>query len=414
MLRKVLITGASTYGVKNHGDDAMLATLVQSLQDIHGDLDITFLCRHPDEGYDDLFNFKSIKNVDHDDSTSAEGRVFNGFNKGDNNEHIQEIISEIRDSSLVVIGGNSFMEIASNEFLRGVSSYSTLIAIWCITFNKPYVLYGLNIVNPLCGETTVQHAKFLVENATLVTAREDHVISYLKEHKIDISNVNVCGDPAFGIRARNKINLSRVLGKKYKDWCDSEKFMFGFNYRIEYWNSSKSDRERIFKKLANIVESLIESRNAQFIFIPNCTYQAGNPWQDDRLTNREIFNLININARESIFLVEQDLDIFSTIEVFSIFNHHITNRRHSAIFAALKGVSFSLYRVGFKSHISPLISELDIDIQCIDESIGTNRQISSILNDISNSKKNIKRANKSLIKLIEHGKQQAIDIANLV
>ena len=42
MLRKVLITGASTYGVKNHGDDAMLATLVQSLQDIHGDLDITF------------------------------------------------------------------------------------------------------------------------------------------------------------------------------------------------------------------------------------------------------------------------------------------------------------------------------------------------------------------------------------
>ena len=96
------------------------------------------------------------------------------------------------------------------------------------------------------------------------------------------------------------------------------------------------------------------------------------------------------------------------------FNHHITNRRHSAIFAALKGVSFSLYRVGFKSHISPLISDLDIDTQCIDESLSTNRQISSILNDISNSKKNIKRANKSLIKLIEHGKQQAIDIANLI
>jgi polysaccharide pyruvyl transferase WcaK-like protein len=414
MLRKVLITGASTYGVKNHGDDAMLATLVQSFQDIHNDLDITFLCRHPNEEYDELFNFKSIKNVDHDSSSSAKERIFNGFNKGDNNEHIQKIVHEITESSLVVIGGNSLMEIASNDFLRGVSSYSTLIAIWCITFNKPYVLYGLNIVNPLYGKTTIQHAKFLVENATMVTAREDHVIGYLKEHKIDTDNVKVYGDPAFGIKTTNKIDLLSVLGKEYEYWRDNEKFIFGFNYRIEYWDSSKEDREIIFKKLANVIEFLIESQNAQFIFIPNCTYQAGNPWQDDRLTNREILKFINLNARKSIFLIEQELDIFSTIEVFSTFNHHITNRRHSAIFAALKGLAFSLYRVGFKSHISPLISELDIDTLCIDESLDASCQINSILKDISNSKKNIQRSNKSLIKLIEYGKQQAIDIAHLI
>ena len=57
---KIVITGASTYGVDNMGDDGMLATLVQGLRNHCKNPKITFLARHVDKNYDDIFGFHSI------------------------------------------------------------------------------------------------------------------------------------------------------------------------------------------------------------------------------------------------------------------------------------------------------------------------------------------------------------------
>ena len=134
---KHIITGASTYGVKKIiGDDAMLANLVQGLKRNDSQAEIIFLARHPDKNYDKLFNFKSLKNLDHDSNKSAEGRMFNGFNKGDDDTHILNIKNHLETADLLIIGGNSFMEVSDNKFLRGVSSYAVTLAIlskfwWC-------------------------------------------------------------------------------------------------------------------------------------------------------------------------------------------------------------------------------------------------------------------------------------------
>ena len=113
---KYVITGASTYGVKNMGDDAMLANMVQGLKRNDPDAEIIFLTRHPNQEYDSLFGFKSVKNIDHDSSKDAIERMFLGFNKKDSTENLIKIKDHISEADLLIIGGNSFMEISENKF----------------------------------------------------------------------------------------------------------------------------------------------------------------------------------------------------------------------------------------------------------------------------------------------------------
>ena len=82
-MKKFVVTGASTYGVKNMGDDAMFANLVDGLRRDFPGCEITFVCRHPDPEFDKVFGVKSIKNIDHDSKEQSLGRWFNGF-KTDN------------------------------------------------------------------------------------------------------------------------------------------------------------------------------------------------------------------------------------------------------------------------------------------------------------------------------------------
>ena len=237
---KYVITGASTYGVKNMGDDAMLANMVQGIKREDLDAEITFLARHPNKDYDKLFGFKSVKNLDHDSNKDAEGRVFLGFNKDDPTENLNNIIKNIQEADLLIIGGNSFMEVSQNQFLRGVSSYATTLAILAKFCGTPYALYGLNIVDSVKETLTTQHAKFLCENAIAVTVREPQVISYLNELKIDLDNVSICGDPAFGMESVYNANKAYEILIRNNIKLNEKKKILTICYRIEYWKSQET------------------------------------------------------------------------------------------------------------------------------------------------------------------------------
>jgi len=414
MAKKVLITGASTYGVKNHGDDAMLSVLVSELKLSVPDIEITFLCRHPDREYDKIFGFTSLKNVDHDSAAEAKGRFFYGFNKGDNRDGLLKIICAIQEADLVIIGGNSLMEISANEFLRGVSSYAALIAMWSLSFCKPYALYGINIVEPIVNITTQKHAKFLVENAEVVTAREQHVVEYLENVNISSKNIKVCGDPVFGLKAPEISDLPKNMKEHFLNWRNSKKILIGFNFRIEYWVCSKKRRDFILNNLAKVIEELIYKQDAQFLLIPNCTYAEGDRWQDDRNTNEAILKAISPSASEEVFSIENENNIFETIRIFNELDFHITNRRHSALFAVLKGVPFSLYDVGLKSHISPLISELNLNTKCISVDLDPEEQVSQIVRNISVANTIVEQTNSILPTLAKRSKDQVKLISDLL
>ena len=71
------------------------------------------------------------------------------MNAGDEACNLHEIKNAIDQADLMIIGGNSFMEISENEFLHGVSSYSATLATLAKFCNTPFALYGVNVVESI-------------------------------------------------------------------------------------------------------------------------------------------------------------------------------------------------------------------------------------------------------------------------
>ena len=355
---KYVITGASTYGVKNMGDDAMLANLVQGLKREDKNAQIIFIARHPDKEYDKLFGFESIKNLDHDSNKEASGRFFLGFNNGDATDNLQTIKKHIETADLLIIGGNSFMEVSENEFLRGVSTYATTLAVLAKFCGTPYALFGVNVVSSIRNNITKQHSKFLIENAIMVTVREKEVIEYLKKLDINLCNVIISEDPAFGMTIpRNQANSRNIL-KREQIKLNKNKKVVTVGYRLEYWDINKTVVMELITKLAVYLDWLISYYDFQILFIPNCTYTKGNEWEDDRLVHRLIIE--KINAKEDVFAVESDLNVYETYKLFKISYFHLSNRRHSNAFAAMNRIPFLSMHISLDSQISGLLEALQM------------------------------------------------------
>lgn len=359
-LNKVVITGSSTYGVKNHGDDAMLATLVQGLRRESPEIEITFLCRHPEKSYDRIFGFKSLKNLDHDSKEAAAGRIFWGLNPGDPDRHLQAITNAISESDLLIIGGNSFMEIFPNGFLKGVSSYAATLATISKFVGTPFALYGVNVVDKIMMETTRAHARYLAGNALAVTLRENTGKQFLLDVGVVEKNLHVLGDPAFGIEFR-AVDTQEILGRLGISL--NKKPVLGVSFRYEYWNGDESTFGIIGRQLAAALDGIIERLGAQVLFIPNCTYALGDKWQDDRLVHREIKSFMI--QKSQAFCVEEELTIFETLGLYSLLDIHLSNRRHSCAFAALNSVPFVAIDVSLAGHMRPLMYDLGIPGQLI-------------------------------------------------
>ena len=389
---KYVITGASTYGVRNMGDDAMFANMVQGLHANDPEAEIIFLARHPDVEYDKLFNIHSIKNLDHDSNEAAAGRMFFGFNSGDDQANIRNIKYHIDSADLLIIGGNSFMEISLNNFMRGVSSYSTTLAILAKYCGTPYALYGLNIVDPVKNLTTREHAKFLCENAISVTVREPEVLTYLQDMDIGLGNVEVCGDPAFGMEGKYDKDFALNLLEKHNIKLSEKKELLSISYRLEYWKNDERQFSVLADGIASLIDALVKKYNFQVLFIPNCTYTYGNKWEDDRLVNELIQS--KLKTKTDIFFITDELDVYETFSIFSLTNLHISNRRHSNAFAAMHGKPFLSMSVSLATHMSALLKslkhpELEIDLTSpIEKSIWKIDQVLSRKNEISRKLKN--------------------------
>lgn len=359
-LGSVVITGSSTYGVKNQGDDAMLATLVQGLKAVSPEVKITFLCRHPDSDYDRTFGFQSLKNLDHNSKEEAAGRLFFGFNSGDTNDHLKAIVRALSDSDLLIIGGNSFMEIFPNGFLKGISSYAATLATISMSVGTPFALYGVNVVDEIRQDITRDHARFLADNASVVTLRENSGKKFLLNAGVCEKNLYVLGDPAFGIEA-GEVDVQKILGRQSISL--DKKPVIGVSFRYEYWSGDEDSFSAIGREFAAVLDNLIERLNVQVLFIPNCTYTLGNKWQDDRVVHREIKSFVT--RKNQVFCVEEDLTIFETFGLYSLLDMHISNRRHSCVFAALNSVPFVAIDVSLGGHMWPFMAELGVPDQLV-------------------------------------------------
>lgn len=378
---KYVIAGASTYGVDNMGDDAMLSCLVSAIREDDARNEVTFLARHPDAVFDNVYGLKSVKNLDHDSNDAAQGRIFLGFNSGDDRKNLLVIHNELSSADMLIIGGNSLMEISENTFLRGVSSYATTLATLSLFMGKRYALFGLNIVEPIKGKYVASQAKFLIQNAAIVTVREEEVLNYLREAGIETSNVVVTGDPAYGVdlERASKCDANAVLEENNIS-LDPSKKIISLCLREEYWKADSTTIERLEIETCKIMRHILDQTNCQILFIPNCFYDKGHPLEDDRQINRAIKIRFGIDSR--VHYIEGKLNLFQTLSLFELIYLHISNRRHSNIFAALYGKPFIPVNTSLKTHISSFVRDLEqSDLLVSDAAFGTDvsRKIDIVL-----------------------------------
>lgn len=359
-MKKILLAGASTFGVKNQGDDAMFHTLVQGLERNLPGCQMTFLARHPDKEWDKVFNVTSIKNFEHDSKKASIGRWFNGFNRGDKTDHLTVIRKAIEECDLLIIGGNSFMQVSQNDLLRGVASYSTLLAIWARFFGKPYALYGL-AVNPLEGDYTKQLARFLCTNATVVAVREEFSRENLSNAGVDCKNVQVFADPAYGVDPIWDKSKAMELLAREKIKLDSETVV-GVCFRHLYWKWNGKEFAENAAKMAEICDYIAKELEATLLFIPNCTYKVDTPYEDDRVTSQAIID--KMKHKTSAKKLSGDYKLPEILSLFQMLKMHISNRRHSCIFAAIHKVPFIAFSTGEKFvtswHLQPFMADLSI------------------------------------------------------
>lgn len=402
-MNKILITGASTYGVENHGDDAMLASLIASLRKKFKKVDIVFICRHPNKSFDKLYNIRSIKNLDHDFRKDSIGRFFFGFNEFDKSAHLKKIIDEIKNANALVIGGNIFMEIFSNSFLKGTSSYGATMAIIARMFSVPIYIYGLNIVKNINSEVTKEHLKFILNIARKITVREQQVIERIK--KIGINNykkILVTGDPAFGLDLSYfKINKKKFVKKK--------KLVIGLNLRYEYHLGTSPTKVKNFINFyKNVLKKLNKAFDASFILIPNCTYEKANKFQNDIFVHSLITKGLKLS---NVKTIKKKLNLPDTLEIFNHIDIHITNRRHSFIFSLLKGKPALLINVHktVEYHLKSLVNELNMKDFLLEKNLNTSLEL---INKINYILKHYKKVNMKIKKNLTSLKKTNQKIAN--
>lgn len=360
-MKKIVVAGASTFGVNNFGDDAMFSNLTQGLRRRFPDCKITFLARHPDKKFDRFFGVRSIKNIDHDSKKQSRGRWFLGFNPGDPALHLRKIREAIAACDLLVIGGNSFMEVSPSSFLRGVASYSALLVSFAKLFEKPFCLYGL-ACHPLQDGYTKEAARFLCENAELVTVREAFTKQELLRAGVDGRNIHILADPAFGIEPIRDRNKAQGILKDENIRFNTQRII-GVCFRHLYWIWTEAECKKYTAKMAKLCDSMAQDLKAELLFIPNCTYQVDTPYEDDRVISKLIHR--KMKYPEKMHLIKGDYNLAQILSLFQLPQMMVSNRRHSCIFASLYNLPIVALTMDTEWHMRPFMQALSLSGQVI-------------------------------------------------
>ncbi len=260
------------YGIENLGDDAMLNGFCKGLRAALHDVEITLLARHPSKEMDTLHGIRSIKNLEHNSKKESMGRWFYGLNPGDPTDHLARIQKEIEESDLVVIGGDPFAEISLGTY-HGLAPYAGLLMTLAKFHSKPVMLYGIHMGRPLETEVGKELTRFCVENADIVTLREEFSRNVLRDMKIDDTRCKVLADTAFCMDpVRSKDPGQRILDREGIEFKSEQ--VIGVNFRHEYWRWDKETWEHYRTMLSEACDYMVEEFDADLLFIPNCTYDT--------------------------------------------------------------------------------------------------------------------------------------------
>lgn len=354
MIKNIVIAGASTFTVKNLGDEAMLLNLIQAIKRHNKKIKITLLSRHPSKYFDKLYGIKTIKNFEFDKRKQSIGNFFYGFNSNNHQTHIDNVRNELVKADMFILAGNLFMELFPNSFLRGVASYSTTLAILARFCNTKIYIASLNVISEFRSPIVKEYLKFLSKVTKRVLVREKNAKKNLLNINFDPKKVSIEGESAFGVDVPIKKKVINNLIKDKKLLLNKEKII-SVCIRVEYWKN-KIDKN-FFRKQARILSKLSELTGTTLLFVPN-GFSDARKWMDDRDVHKEIIKLLS--KKTKYLSITKDLNVYEAINLHSVSDFHITNRRHSIVFAVLNRISTAIINTNLKGHLEPLSKDINL------------------------------------------------------
>jgi len=111
-----------------------------------------------------------------------------------------------------------------------------------------------------------------------------------------------------------------------------------------------------------------------------------------------------LNKKRYAFTINREINLFETINLFSILDLHITNRRHSMVFAALNSIPSIIIKdqsgdmPNHQTSVAEAIGLKNNAINLNDSLNKLNSKVISCWNDKKNIKKILNKKTKTLIK----------------
>lgn len=354
-MHKVVIAGASVYGLDNLSDDCMFEVFCRGLHANLPNAELVLLARHPSEELDREFDVRSIKNLDHDTKEQSLGRWYMGLNPGDSTEHLHRIWNEIEEADLLVIGGEPFIDISLGIY-RGPAPYASLLTTVAKFLEKPVMINGIHIGRPLSTDMGKELARYCISNAELVTIREEQTRPMLRDlGLVDTSNIVTLADAAYGLDPVIGRDRGEEILRREGIEIASDRLV-GVTFRHMYWRWDAATWDRYSSDVADICDYIIETLDADVLFVPHNTYTAGLKYESDLPAHEEI--AAKIRRSDRAHRIVNRYGVRDTLALFPLMDMVFSNRRHSLIFAALHDkVGLG---VGEELHVKVTMEELGI------------------------------------------------------
>lgn len=259
MTKKILLAGY--YGVGNIGDDAIMISIVNSIQKTREEVSFEIVSFDPQRTETD-FGLRAVYWRD-----------------------IPAVAGAVLRADLVIIGGGGlFMDywgLDENSYFRtvhgGISTYGTPARL-AQAFGIPWMFYGVGI-GPLFNETAREHTRRLFSQAPLAALRDDDSAALLREVGLEPlpGHIHLTADPAFGLEVPPQYRTAAqqrctMLG------VEADKPLLGVS--IRYWDRPQPPLEWI-PALAEGLREFIRQTSAQILLLP---FQIGGDGLTDDLS----------------------------------------------------------------------------------------------------------------------------------
>ncbi len=353
---KLSIAGASVYGLKNISDDSMLQSFLGGMREAMPHLDVTLICRHPGKEVEAQFGVRSVRNLDFPSKAESAGKRFHGFNAGDSTEHLRIIREEIASSDALMIGGDPFDDSNTNmasEPFRGILPYTANLITLAKYLQKKVILFGIHLGRRPTSEYGIALTKFCLDNADVITTREDDTKDELiQTYGTASEKVVSSADSGFALLRHAKPIESKKLSEVFSRLSSGE--YIALTVRGYYWLWNDATSKTYAAQFAAYADRLAAHYGCKVLLVPHCAYELDDYWESDINFQHEIYE--HCEKKESIVPIDFYLSSEELLYCIRHAKYVVSNRRHSGIYAALLKVPFYLF--GEKDHVGKVYRSL--------------------------------------------------------